>query len=125
VRLRHRRTSAADRATIAADGKTNSPEIEKYVIESGIILIKIWLEVGQEEQERRFRARMGDPLRQWKLSPLRRQTTRAPELHLAYPWAIPFKRIHRPKVTLPKRASKRKYDDAAALTGRHFAREQY
>jgi polyphosphate kinase 2 (PPK2 family) len=70
VRLRHRRTSAADRATIAADGKTNSPEIEKYVIESGIILIKIWLEVGQEEQERRFRARMGDPLRQWELSPM-------------------------------------------------------
>jgi polyphosphate kinase 2 (PPK2 family) len=70
VRLRHRRASAADRATIAADGNTNSPEIEKYVIESGIILIKIWLEVGQEEQERRFRARMGYPLRQWKLSPM-------------------------------------------------------
>jgi polyphosphate kinase len=36
----------------------------------GIILIKIWLEVGQEEQEKRFGARIDDPLRQWKLSPM-------------------------------------------------------
>jgi polyphosphate kinase 2 (PPK2 family) len=36
--------------------------------ESGIILIKLWLEVGNKEQERRFRARIDDPLRQWKLS---------------------------------------------------------
>ena len=34
------------------------------------MLIKIWLEVGQEEQERRFEARIDDPLRQWKLSPM-------------------------------------------------------
>jgi polyphosphate kinase len=46
------------------------PEIEKYIIEAGIILIKIWLEVGQDEQARRFRARIDDPLRQWKLSPM-------------------------------------------------------
>src|SRR5262249_26642909 len=46
------------------------PEIEQYVVEAGIILIKIWLEVGQEEQERRFDARINDPLRQWKLSPM-------------------------------------------------------
>jgi polyphosphate kinase 2 len=46
------------------------PEIENYIIEGGIHLIKIWLEVGQEEQERRFLARMNDPLRQWKLSPM-------------------------------------------------------
>jgi len=46
------------------------PEIEKYIIESGIHLIKIWLEVGQHEQERRFEARVNDPLRQWKLSPM-------------------------------------------------------
>ena len=36
----------------------------------GIQLIKIWLEVGQDEQERRFAARIDDPLRQWKLSPM-------------------------------------------------------
>ena len=46
------------------------PEIEQYILEGGIILIKIWLEVGQEEQEKRFVARIGDPLRQWKLSPM-------------------------------------------------------
>jgi polyphosphate kinase len=46
------------------------PQIEKYVVDGGITLIKIWLEVGQEEQERRFRARIDDPMRQWKLSPM-------------------------------------------------------
>src|SRR5438874_6470769 len=44
------------------------PEMEKYIIEGGIILIKLWLEVGMDEQERRFKARIDDPLRQWKLS---------------------------------------------------------
>jgi polyphosphate kinase len=46
------------------------PQIEKYVVDAGIVLIKLWLEVGMEEQERRFRARIDDPLRQWKLSPM-------------------------------------------------------
>src|ERR1700758_4519233 len=46
------------------------PEIEQYIVDAGIILIKFWLEVGQEEQERRFLARISDPLRQWKLSPM-------------------------------------------------------
>jgi len=46
------------------------PEIEKYIVDGGIILIKLWLEVGQDEQERRFAARIDDPLRQWKLSPM-------------------------------------------------------
>ena len=46
------------------------PVVEGYVIEGGIILIKIWLEVGMQEQERRFQARVNDPLRQWKLSPM-------------------------------------------------------
>jgi len=46
------------------------PEVEKYVIDSGIILIKLWLEVGKDEQESRFMARIDDPMRQWKLSPM-------------------------------------------------------
>jgi polyphosphate kinase 2 len=46
------------------------PQIEGYIAESGIKLIKIWLEVGKDEQERRFKARIKDPLRQWKLSPM-------------------------------------------------------
>src|SRR5947209_19383560 len=45
-------------------------QFEKYIVDAGIILIKIWLEVGQDEQERRFAARINDPLRQWKLSPM-------------------------------------------------------
>ena len=44
------------------------PVFEQYVTRGGIILIKFWLEVSNEEQERRFRARIEDPLRQWKLS---------------------------------------------------------
>jgi polyphosphate kinase 2 len=46
------------------------PEIEHYVVQAGITLIKVWLEVGKDEQERRFAARVDDPLRQWKLSPM-------------------------------------------------------
>jgi len=46
------------------------PAVEKYIVEGGTILIKYWMEVGQKEQERRFEARIKDPLRQWKLSPM-------------------------------------------------------
>jgi polyphosphate kinase 2 len=46
------------------------PEVEGYIVSAGIILLKIWLEVGDEEQKRRFAARIDDPLRQWKLSPM-------------------------------------------------------
>ncbi len=47
-----------------------TPSFEKQLTDNGIILIKLWLEVGNKEQERRFLARMDDPLRQWKLSPM-------------------------------------------------------
>jgi polyphosphate kinase 2 len=46
------------------------PEVEQYIVDGGITLIKIWLEVRQEEQERRFLRRIEDPMRQWKLSPM-------------------------------------------------------
>ena len=46
------------------------PFIEKQIVDNGILLLKYWLEVGDEEQERRFRARIDDPVRQWKLSPM-------------------------------------------------------
>ena len=46
------------------------PIFEQYVTASGIMLFKYWLEVSDEEQERRFKARIEDPLRQWKLSPM-------------------------------------------------------
>ena len=45
-----------------------TPMFEKHLIGGGLLLIKLWLEVSNKEQERRFRARIDDPLRQWKLS---------------------------------------------------------
>jgi polyphosphate kinase len=46
------------------------PEFERVLIDDGIFLVKFWLEVSDQEQERRFQARIKDPLRQWKLSPM-------------------------------------------------------
>ena len=46
------------------------PHVENFIVESGIILVKFWLEVSDKEQKRRFEARIEDPLRQWKLSPM-------------------------------------------------------
>ena len=46
------------------------PEVEQFVVDDGIQLIKYWLEVSNDEQKRRFEARINDPLRQWKLSPM-------------------------------------------------------
>jgi len=46
------------------------PTVEDYILDAGIILIKYWLEVGKKEQQRRFEARINDPVRQWKLSPM-------------------------------------------------------
>ncbi len=46
------------------------PQFEKYIADAGITLVKYWLEVGNKEQKRRFEARIDDPLRQWKLSPM-------------------------------------------------------
>ena len=135
------------------------PEIEGYMVEGGIQLIKIWLEVGQEEQERRFAARIDDPMRQWKLSPMdvelyRRwyDYSRARDMMLKAtdrrhaPWhvvrsddkrrarlncishilkVIPYKKVSRPKVKLPKRSDKGKYDDQASLRGVKFVAERY
>jgi len=46
------------------------PVVENWITEGGIVLLKYWLEVSNKEQERRFKARITDPLRQWKLSPM-------------------------------------------------------
>lgn len=48
----------------------NVPRFERWLVDQGIILIKLWLEVGKKEQARRFKQRVEDPLRQWKLSPM-------------------------------------------------------
>jgi polyphosphate kinase 2 len=135
------------------------PEIEKHITETGIILIKFWLEVGMEEQERRFLARINDPMRQWKLSPMDTESYRywyeysmARDMMLEAtdskhaPWTIirsddkrrarlncishilstiPHKTIHGPKVKLPKRQDKNKYDDQRSIKGRRFVEERY
>ena len=46
------------------------PEFEKMIIRSGIILIKYWFSISDEEQYNRFTQRIHDPLKQWKLSPM-------------------------------------------------------
>ncbi len=135
------------------------PEVEKYITDAGIILIKFWLEVGQEEQEKRFHARINDPLRQWKLSPMDLESyrrwfdySRARDAMLAAtdsdnaPWyivssddkkrarlnciskildLIPYKKIKKPKVKLPERSAKEKYDDRRSLRGRNFVAEKF
>src|SRR5512136_953276 len=135
------------------------PEMEKYIVEGGIKLIKVWLEVSDKEQKRRFEARMEDPLRQWKLSPMDLPSrskwfeySRARDLMLEAtdtkwaPWhilrsddkkrarlncirhildQIPYKKVKREKIKLPKRSMKHAYDDQATLKGRKFVREIY
>jgi polyphosphate kinase 2 len=135
------------------------PAFEYHMIQSGIILIKIWLEVGKKEQEKRFAARIDDPLRQWKLSPMDVESfTRWDDYSKARdamfeatdsehaPWyvvrsddkrrarlniishilgAIPHKKLSRKKVKLPDRPAHSRYDDQAALKGRHFVMQRY
>jgi polyphosphate kinase len=135
------------------------PQIEKFLVEGGIILIKVWLDVSNDEQKRRFEARAADPLRQWKLSPMdlpsrtrwydysraRDRMLKATDTRLA-PWyiirsddkraarlntmahvlsMIPHKTLPQKTVKIPKRSSKRAYDDDASLARRRFVRERY
>jgi len=138
---------------------TLCPQIEKYIFDADIILIKLWLEVGMEEQERRFKARIDDPLRQWKLSPMDTESyrlwydySRARDLMLKMtnskhaPWhviraddkrrarlnciahllkMIPFKKVSRDRVRLPKRSDKGRYNDQASLGKVDFVAERY
>ena len=135
------------------------PVVERYIVDGGIQLIKIWLEVSDKEQKRRFEARMEDPLRQWKLSPMdlpsrerwydysraRDRMLKATDTKHA-PWhillsddkkrarlnciahvlkQIPYKKVPRDKVKLPKRSMKRAYDDQATLKDRKFIPGRY
>ena len=52
------------------------PEFEKMLIRSGIILIKYWFSITDDEQNRRFLMRIHDPLKQWKLSPMDMESRR-------------------------------------------------
>ena len=135
------------------------PEFERMLVRSGIILVKYWFSITDEEQQFRFNMRIHDPLKQWKLSPMdvesRRRWedyTRAKEAMLERthipeaPWwlidAVDKKkarlnciahilktiepgRVSRPKIKLPKRSKKGKYDDQASLRGQRFVAERY
>ena len=137
----------------------NISVFEKFVVAGGVQLIKIWLESSDKEQKRRFEARIDDPLRQWKLSPvdLFSRTrwfdySRARDLMLKAsdtkeaPWyilrsddkkrarlnclahilsLIPYKKVKREKVKMPKRSMKHAYDDQKSLEGRKFVAEKY
>ncbi|MCG7960119.1 MAG: polyphosphate kinase 2, partial [Candidatus Thiodiazotropha taylori] len=46
------------------------PEFERMLVRSGIILLKYWFSVSDEEQERRFQSRLEEPHKRWKLSPM-------------------------------------------------------
>jgi polyphosphate kinase 2 len=46
------------------------PTMENHLVTAGIRIVKVWLEVSDKEQKRRFEARIEDPVRQWKLSPM-------------------------------------------------------
>ena len=48
----------------------SAPEFERMLVRSGIILVKYWFSVSDAEQERRFQARLNDPTKRWKLSPM-------------------------------------------------------
>jgi polyphosphate kinase len=135
------------------------PQIEQYIIDGGITLIKVWLEVGQEEQEKRFLRRISDPMRQWKLSPMDLESyrrwydySRARDLMLKAtdskhaPWYIvrsddkrrarlncishilsllPYKKVKREQIKLPKRSNKHQYDDVISIKDRHFVAGRY
>lgn len=62
--------SGSPRCPAPSDREKTQLYIEKFIVDGGIILIKLWLEVSNDEQKRRFEARVKDPLRQWKLSPM-------------------------------------------------------
>jgi polyphosphate kinase 2 len=53
-----------------SDFLRSCPEFERMLVRSGIILIKYWFSVSDKEQERRFQARIDDPTKRWKLSPM-------------------------------------------------------
>jgi polyphosphate kinase 2 len=124
------------------------PIVEKFVVDSGIQLIKFWLEVGDE-----------DPLRQWKLSAMdlpsrskwyaysraRDQMLESTDSEYA-PWhivrsddkrrarlnliahflsLIPYKEVPREKVELPRRSKKEAYDDIVSIANRRFVPEKY
>ena len=72
------------------------PDFEKMLIRSGVQLIKYWFSIPDEEQEFRFRCRINDPLKQWKLSPMDLESRRRWELYTKAK-EVMFERTHLPE----------------------------
>ena len=73
-----------------------APEFEKMLVRSGIQLIKYWFSISDEEQEFRFRCRINDPLKQWKLSPMDLESRKRWELYTKAK-EVMFERTHIPE----------------------------
>ncbi|HQR73832.1 MAG TPA: polyphosphate kinase 2 [Sulfurovum sp.] len=136
-----------------------APKFETYMIQGGVILIKYWLEVSSEEQERRFESRITDKTKQWKLSPMdlparskwyeyskaRDEMLEATDTDDS-PWhivrsdnkkrarlncishflqQIPYEKLSREKIELPKVSKKHEYDDITSIADRRFIPEIY
>ncbi len=74
----------------------SAPEFEKMLIRSGIILIKYWFSITDDEQYKRFQMRIHDPLKQWKLSPMDMESRRLWE-HYTKAKEIMLERTHIPE----------------------------
>jgi polyphosphate kinase 2 len=72
------------------------PEFEKMLVRSGIQLVKYWFSIPDEEQEFRFRCRINDPLKQWKLSPMDMESRKRWELYTKAK-EVMFERTHLPE----------------------------
>ncbi|MEO6002370.1 MAG: polyphosphate kinase 2 [Opitutus sp.] len=72
------------------------PEFEKMLTRAGIQLIKYWFSISDEEQEFRFRCRINDPLKQWKLSPMDLESRKRWELYTKAK-EVMFERTHVPE----------------------------
>src|ERR1700712_55274 len=73
-----------------------TPEFEKMLVRSGIQVIKYWFSIPDEEQEFRFRCRINDPLKQWKLSPMDLESRKRWELYTKAK-EVMFERTHIPE----------------------------
>ncbi|MBI1825109.1 MAG: polyphosphate kinase 2 [Planctomycetes bacterium] len=135
------------------------PITEKFFVGASIQIIKYWLEVSNDEQKRRFEARIADPLRQWKLSNMdlpsrerwyayslaRDMMLEATDTEWA-PWyivpsddkkrarlnclahflsLIPYKKVKRKSIEIPKRLKDEAYDDQKSIAGRRFIDQRF
>ena len=129
------------------------PLFEKSLVDDGIRLFKYWFDVGSEEQEKRMLARVTDPTKIWKLSPMDLKSrrhwydySRARDDMFAAPWhvviaddkrrarlnciahllnQIPYEEVPSDEVVLPEPDNTGAFDDRATLASRTFVPERF